>query len=141
MRKKISGEKVEKSSFFRSAKDQAYEYAKDPKKLIRLLDRATRKAISGKGPLAEIHELLLACIRLLRAYAGGQYRDIPWESLIPVIAAIVYFVMPIDLIPDFILAFGLIDDAALLGWVLSSLKKDIDHFIDWEKNNQPPDND
>jgi len=38
------------------------------------------------------------------------------------------------MIPDFILGLGLIDDAALLGWVLSSVKSDIDHFIAWERD-------
>ncbi|MDH3538339.1 MAG: YkvA family protein [Gammaproteobacteria bacterium] len=97
--------------------------------------------MAAKVPLAEIRESLQASIRLLRAYANGQYRDIPWESLVSIIAAIVYFVMPLDLIPDFILAFGLIDDAALLGWILSSVKKDIDRFAEWEKTstNEAPD--
>lgn len=43
--------------------------------------------------------------------------------------------MPLDLIPGFILGLGLIDDGALLGWIRSSLKDGIDHFIEWEKNN------
>ncbi|MDH3221313.1 MAG: YkvA family protein [Gammaproteobacteria bacterium] len=134
MRRKISGQKVEQSSFFRSARDKALDYARNPKKLFALLDRAARKAVAAKVPLAEIRESLQASIRLLRAYANGQYRDLPWESLVSIIASIVYFVMPLDLIPDFILAFGLIDDAALLGWILSSVKKDIDRFVEWEKS-------
>jgi len=134
MRRKISGQQVEQSSFFRSARDKALDYARNPTKLFALLDRATRKAVAAKVPLAEIRESLQASIRLLRAYAKGQYRDIPWESLVSIIASIVYFVMPLDLIPDFILAFGLIDDAALLGWILSSVIKDIDRFVEWEKS-------
>ena len=133
MRKRISGEKVEKSSSFKSAQDSAVEYAKNPKKLNELLDRALKKAHSSKGRLAEVWESLLASFRLLRAYATGRYRDIPWTSLVSIVAAVIYFVMPLDLIPDFILALGLIDDAALLGWILSSLKTDIDNYIEWEK--------
>ncbi len=133
MRKRISGQKVEKSSSFKSAKDAANEYAENPGKLNELLDQATKKAQSSKGRLAEIWDSLLVSFRLLRAYATGQYRDIPWSSLLSIVAAVIYFVMPLDLIPDFILALGLIDDAALLGWILTSLKSDIDNFIEWEK--------
>lgn len=135
MRKRFSGENVERSSYFQSAKDAALEYAKNPKKLNELLDKAVKKAHAHKGRLAEFWESLLASFRLLRAYATGRYRDIPWSSLVSIIAAVVYFVMPLDLIPDFILAMGLIDDAALIGWILTSLKKDIDHFIEWEQDN------
>jgi uncharacterized membrane protein YkvA (DUF1232 family) len=133
MRNRISGENVEKSSSFKSAQGAAVEYARNPKKLNELLDRALKKAHSSKGRLAEVWESLLASFRLLRAYATGRYRDIPWKSLVSIVAAVIYFVMPLDLIPDFILALGLIDDAALLGWILTSLKTDIDNFIEWEK--------
>jgi uncharacterized membrane protein YkvA (DUF1232 family) len=43
--------------------------------------------------------------------------------------------MPVDLIPDFLLGFGFIDDAALIGWILGSVKSDIERFIDWETAN------
>lgn len=135
MRHKISGEEVEKSSAFKSAKDKAIEYAKNSRKLNELLDKAVEKARSSNKRLVEVRDSLLASFRLLRAYATGRYRDIPWASLVSIVAAVVYFVTPLDLIPDFILGLGLIDDVALLGWILSSLKNDIDHFLEWEKDN------
>jgi len=132
MSKKISGENVKKSSSYKSAKSKASEYANDPDKLNDLLDKAARKADSRKGPLAEVWNSLMACLRLLRAYAIGRYQDIPWGSLVSIIATVIYFVMPLDLIPDFLLGFGFIDDAALIGWILGSVKSDIDRFIEWE---------
>jgi uncharacterized membrane protein YkvA (DUF1232 family) len=141
MRKRISGKKVEKSSSFRSAKEAAGEYLENPKKLHRLLDQALHKAGSSQGRLAEVWDSLLASLRLLRAYASGRYRDIPWASLLSIVAAVIYFVMPLDLIPDFILALGLIDDAALLAWILSSLKNDLDQYIEWEKAQPQDEND
>ena len=138
MNKKITGERVEESTSYRTAKNRAADYADDPDKLNDLLDRATRKADSKKGRLAEVWDSLTACLRLLRAYASGRYRDIPWASLVSIIAAVVYFVMPADLIPDFILAFGFIDDAALIGWIINSVKGDIDNFIEWESGDDTP---
>ncbi|MGD8348327.1 MAG: DUF1232 domain-containing protein [Gammaproteobacteria bacterium] len=133
MRDRISGEKIGRSSYFRSARKHAVEYLKNPARLNRLIDRATQKIYHRQGPFSEIRDSLQASFRLLRAYAGGSYREIPAASLISIIASIIYFVMPIDVIPDFILALGLVDDAALLGWVLSSVKSDIDHFVAWER--------
>lgn len=132
MSKKITGEEVEDSASYTEAKNRASAYAEDPDKLNDLLDRATKKANARKGRLAQVWDSLTACFRLLRAYATGQYRDIPWASLLSIIASVIYFVMPLDLIPDFLLAFGLIDDAALIGWILGSVKGDIEHFIEWE---------
>lgn len=138
MRKKISGEKVEASSSYKSAKEKASGYANDPQKLNDLLDRAARKADSRKGPLSEVWDSFMACLRLLRAYATGQYKDIPWASLVSLIASVLYFVMPVDLIPDFILGLGFIDDAALIGWIINSVKSDIDAFTKWETTKLSP---
>lgn len=132
MRKKVTGEKVEKSSFFGSARRRALDYVKNPKKLNRLLDQAWKKTENRRGQLAEVWDSLQACLRLLRAWASGTYRQIPWDSLVAIAAAVIYFVMPLDLIPDFILSLGLIDDVALLSWILASVKTDVDRFIAWE---------
>ncbi len=141
MSKKVSGENVEGSSSYKFAKSKASEYANDPDKLNDLLDKASRKANSRKGPLEEVWNSLMACLRLLRAYATGGYKDIPWVSLLSIIATVIYFVMPLDLIPDFLLGFGFIDDAALIGWILGSVKSDIDRFIEWESTHSPPEQD
>ena len=46
--------------------------------------------------------------------------------------------MPIDLIPDFILGTGLLDDITVISFLLSSLKADLDDYklfkIDEENN-------
>ena len=141
MSKKVSGENVEGSSSYKSAKNKASEYANDPDKLNDLLDKAAKKADSRKGSLAEVWNSLMACLRLLRAYATGRYNDIPWGSLLSIIATVIYFVMPLDLIPDFLIGFGFIDDAALIGWILGSVKSDIDRFIEWESTHSSPEQD
>ena len=133
MSKRVSGEKVEKSTFFRSARERALACVKSPQKLNQLLDRALKKSEGRRGRLAEVWDSLRACLRLLRAYANGSYREIPWDSLVSIVAAVIYFVMPLDMIPDFILSFGLIDDVALIGWILSTVKSDVDRFIAWEE--------
>jgi uncharacterized membrane protein YkvA (DUF1232 family) len=48
------------------------------------------------------------------------------------VAAVVYFVMPVDAVPDILLGFGLLDDAAILGWTLRSLDGDLKRFRAWE---------
>lgn len=127
--------KAKDSKSYKKAKSKAEEYAKDPDKLNDLIDKATKKAKGKKGPLDAIWAQLMACLRLIKAYAEGTYRDIPWPSLIMLVAAIIYFVMPVDLIPDFIVGFGLLDDAAVLGWTVKTFSSDIDAFTEWESEN------
>lgn len=115
-------------------KSKAEEYARDPSKAKKLLDDAVKKTKSyeiNRGPLAEIWSYLTALFRLLRAYIRRDYQAIPWGSIVLVIVAIIYFVSPIDLIPD-VLPGGLIDDAAVIAFVVAQIKVDLDNFLTWE---------
>jgi uncharacterized membrane protein YkvA (DUF1232 family) len=127
--KKQIAEAVEKT------KSKAEEYARDPKKAKKLLEDAVKKAKGfekNRGPLGEVWSYLTALFRLLRAYIGGEYRDIPWGSIVLVTVGIVYFVSPIDLIPDVLPGIGFIDDAAVIAFVVGQIKADLDNFLAWE---------
>ena len=74
--------------------------------------------------------------RLIKAYANGHYKEFPYASILKIVAAVVYFVSVVDLIPDFIPVLGLTDDLAVLAWVYSSVKDDLQQFVDWEEANE-----
>ena len=118
--------------FFHGAMRRAERYIRDPERLKSLAQRASRKAADGPGPLEPLQERLTACVRLIRAYARGRYRVIPWNSLLMLVAALIYFVMPVDAVPDFVVGLGLLDDVAVLGWALKTFQEDIDAFVAWE---------
>jgi len=104
-----------------------------PGKLLALVSRAQTKAGSAAGKaLNELLEPLKISYRLVTAYATGAYRDISIENIGLLIAAIFYFVMPIDSLPDFILGLGLTDDAAILAWTFTRLKDELEKFKLWE---------
>ena len=46
--------------------------------------------------------------------------------------AAVYFVMPVDLIPDIVPGFGFSDDVTVVLFVLAAIQRDIDAFERWE---------
>lgn len=126
--------RARKSRAFSRAKKQAAKLANNSEKLNTLAETAGNKLNHRLGALGDIKESLLAFLRLIKAWASGQYRTIPWNSLLLIIASVVYFVMPFDLVPDFIIALGLFDDVALLAWVAGQCKKDIDAFVAWENS-------
>jgi uncharacterized membrane protein YkvA (DUF1232 family) len=114
-------------------KKSAEEYASDKKKTAHLLDEAPKKSGRHKGVLAKCWDDLTTLIRLVRAYIDGKYRSVPCETIIWAIAAIIYFVNPFDLIPDFIPGIGYLDDAVVVALVVASIRNDIEHFRDWEE--------
>ena len=126
-------EEAVKSPEFQQAKNKAEEYARDPEKAKKLIDDAFAKAKGkNKGPLGEVWRYLTAIIRLARAYFNKQYTDVPWQTIVLAIAALIYFVSPLDLIADFIPVVGYLDDAAIIIFVVNSIKADLDNFLEWE---------
>ncbi|MDJ0622382.1 MAG: YkvA family protein [Desulfocapsaceae bacterium] len=128
--------KVKESDTFKKAENTAQEYINNPGKLEALFDEASKKANGKQEQLNVVWVQLLACFRLIKAYAKGQYRKIPWRSLVMIIASVLYFVWLVDLVPDFIPFLGFLDDAAILGWTLKTFKSDIDDFTEWESSNE-----
>ncbi len=70
--------------------------------------------------------------RLLKAWQEGRYPGLSFRTMLAVSAALVYVASPVDLLPDFVPGLGLIDDAAVLVWLLHSLAKELEAFRDWE---------
>jgi uncharacterized membrane protein YkvA (DUF1232 family) len=133
-------EEAVKSPAFQQAKSKAEEYARDPEKAKKLIDEAMKKAKGkNKGPLGEVWRYLTALIRLTRAYFSKQYTDVPWQTIVLAIAALIYFVSPIDLIPDFIPVVGFVDDVAVISFVVASIKADLDNFLEWEDDQKMDD--
>jgi uncharacterized membrane protein YkvA (DUF1232 family) len=127
------GKKIAKGLFFARMKNKASDYARDPDKLNALIHDAKKKANSKRqGRLKEVFDSLLTLFRMIRAYARREYVGIPWQTLLLVVATVLYFLVPTDLIPDFLFSLGYLDDAALIGWTMHSAKSAIDDFRDWE---------
>lgn len=126
------------SGFYGRARNKAADYLKSKDKLSGLIDKASVKATGKQGRMADVWQSLLSFLRLVRAYANGTYRAVSPKALLMIVAAIVYFVSPIDLIPDFILGLGFIDDATVLAWTIRACAADLAAFMDWERSHPTP---
>lgn len=73
-------------------------------------------------------------IRLVRAWLSGRYRVFPWWTFFVLILVAVYAVNPFDIVPDFIPGLGIIDDAAMLGFLVRALLRDVSKFNEWERS-------
>lgn len=104
---------------------------KDPEKLERIAEKSAKRGSERSGALAPIMDDFKALIRLVIAYARGKYRAIPADALVTIVAGLVYVVSPVDLIPDGVPG-GLLDDVAVLAWVLKSVRVELDAFRHWE---------
>lgn len=129
-------EDVNKNKFFKNARMRAEKIFNNNERLLNLI-----KASGEKLKDINLHNVrenkfidrIKVIGRMIRAYKSGRYRDIQLQNILLMVAALLYFVTPIDLIPDFIPITGFVDDFTVVVWVYSRIKEEVDKFILWEK--------
>jgi len=102
------------------------------KSLPRLLKKTASKAQCNYEFLLPQWETLQCFIRLISAWLSGRYSP-PATTLVMVLAALVYFLAPFDLIPDSIPVLGLVDDGAVILFVARENLNEISRFRIWEE--------
>lgn len=100
-------------------------------RLPTLLFAVAAKGANQGSRLGKLKDDLKLLQALCLAYWRGDYRAISKKSLITVVAGLMYFLSPIDAIPDFIPVFGMLDDIAVLAWVMKTLDDELSAFRAW----------
>ncbi|MGZ4674984.1 MAG: YkvA family protein [Acidimicrobiia bacterium] len=120
---------------FSTYRSRAVDLVRDPQALDALARQARRQANrSTNSRIRELSEQIKRLGRLIRAYANGSYRDVSAGNIVLAVAAILYFVTPLDLVPDAIPGAGFVDDATVLAFVLSRLQLELEQFAAWERS-------
>ena len=122
-----------RSRAYQKARAAVERMLRRPRRILTLVERASQKTqTNANGPIRKTIESVKVLTRLVTAYAKGQYRAISFENISLIIAAIIYFVMPFDALPDFVAMLGLMDDAAVLAWTWTAVKEEVEAFLRWE---------
>ena len=128
---KVMGEPEIRAALEREEREAARMFT-HTRETTRLLQDAVRKSDRNRNKLLSFWRDLSALLRLMRAWKNKTYRKLPKKTIIVVLAALIYFVDPFDIIPDFIPVIGYLDDAAVLGLVMASIRDDLEKFQEWE---------
>jgi len=95
----------------------------------------SKNSIIRFGLLTRLFQDLRLLIPLIKDYWKGIYRDVSIKSFVIFVAALAYIISPIDLIPDYLIGLGQIDDAVILGLSLYFLEKDLMKYKQWKDMN------
>jgi uncharacterized membrane protein YkvA (DUF1232 family) len=90
------------------------------------------KNIIRFGLLARLLQNFRLLVPLIKDYWKGNYRDVSIKSIVIFAGALAYIISPIDLIPDYLIGLGQIDDAAILGVSLFFLEKELKKYKEWK---------
>ena len=73
-------------------------------------------------------------ISLVKHYVQGKYTTVPYGTILAVLSALIYFLSPIDIIPDFIPLAGYFDDMAVMGLCMKMVNTDIESYDEWRRS-------
>lgn len=103
-------------------------------RLPAVLIAVARKRSANGGLLKGLQGDLALLQGLCVAWWRGEYRAVSTSTLIAVVAGLLYFLSPIDAIPDWIPVIGFLDDLAVLGCVMKKWSDELDAFRAWRDN-------
>lgn len=124
--------------FFSKAKllyqEKAYRIAGEDGKLKKLIDQVKERldTVSHNPKVQSAMEPILVFKRMIQAHRSGEFR-VSKKTLGLIVLALVYFVTPLDIIPDFLPLIGFADDLSVLIAVYKSISQEVEEFRSWEK--------
>lgn len=86
-----------------------------------------KEAIAHKGFVKKIPDIF----RMVNMWRKGAYPVKSIDLILPLVG-LLYVISPIDIIPDFIVVAGVLDDLAVLSLAIPKLIREVDKFLLWE---------
>jgi uncharacterized membrane protein YkvA (DUF1232 family) len=95
------------------------------------------RAVADKGErnarFARVRDDLNLLLGLCAAWWRGEYRAVGRQALLSVVAALLYFLAPLDMVPDWLPGAGLLDDLAVLAWVMRTWAAELNAYRAWRE--------
>ncbi len=87
----------------------------------------------GDSPqVKKIIEPVSIFVRMMKAHFNGTHK-LSGSTVGLILLALVYFLSPIDIIPDFLGVIGFVDDLSVILAVYAKVKDEVAEFMDWER--------
>ncbi|MBD9481983.1 DUF1232 domain-containing protein [Pseudomonas sp. PDM14] len=102
-----------------------------------LLLAVSRKGSGGGLQLGRLKGALQLLQGLCLAWWRGEYRAVSKQALLSVVAGLLYFLSPLDAVPDWLLGVGFLDDLAVLAWVVRTWRGELDAYQAWRAQRTP----
>ena len=109
---------------------KAKELLADKDKFKELISSVTDKI--NKENLKNEADKLKDLVSLAMDYIKGDYKDISKRNIIYLIIALLYFLNPLDFIPDIILGLGFLDDFTVITFIYGKINHEVIKYRQWK---------
>ncbi|WP_316798571.1 YkvA family protein [Pedobacter frigidisoli] len=120
-------------NLFKKSQSRASAILKDKSKVSVTVENALGKAVSNRSDLEGVWDKMVLLLAVSKDFINGNYTAIPKRSIIAILGGLVYFLSPIDVVPDFVPVLGFIDDIFVLNLVYKQVLKDLEEYKTWKE--------
>ena len=106
-------------------------------RVVLLVRDAYERMTAHPSVLSAVWTDLRTMMRLLLRWASRSYRQVSWTPLVVIVGALIYFVTPLDAIPDALGAIGFVDDVTVISTAVQSIREELRQFRAWEQKALP----
>ena len=85
----------------------------------------------NKDKFGKLYNQVKLALQMVKDFKAGRYREIPWRTIGLLTVGVLYFLNPLDLMPDIIPILGLTDDAVALAAIFKSIQSDLKLYCEW----------
>lgn len=119
-------------NLFKKSQRSASAILNDKSKASVTVENALGKAVSNRSDLEGVWDKMVLLLAVSKDFINGNYTAIPKRSIIAILGGLVYFLSPIDVVPDFVPVLGFIDDIFVLNLVYKQVLKDLEEYKIWK---------
>lgn len=118
-------------------------------RLLKGLNNSSEKILKDSSRLNKLYKLALKkfdklglseftlqnlkiMISMAQDFINGNYRAYNRKNVILIISGLLYLVNPFDLIPDFLIGIGFLDDIYVMKFIIKKITKEIDRYNAWK---------
>ncbi|OEJ14412.1 hypothetical protein BFL38_06170 [Brachyspira hampsonii] len=88
--------------------------------------------LSSSRHLSKFLDKIQLMVDMIGDYVNGNYKDVPWKSLSAIAGALIYLILPLDVLPDLFPIIGLLDDAFIIGLCIKCFSTDLQKYKVWK---------
>ena len=101
-------------------------------KFLKNIETTLKKIPNVGNILSDIPML----VSLVKSYIEGEYKEIPYNTIVAIVATLLYVISPFDIIPDVIPVVGFTDDAMAVAFCVKMLHSDLEKYRVWCSQNK-----
>ncbi len=132
---------ISKTLIFRLLISRAGGIISNPNRAVDLANGALKKLKKydeAEDFVADIVAGVYIFTALIKDWAKGAYPGLERKKMILIFSAFIYFISPLDVIPDYIPILGLLDDLSLLAWLINTLQDEMNLYLAWRNGDDVP---